>query len=311
MKQAEEQIKKLGGKLTEKETGTQPQLLPDAARVKLRWFEGGHCLHPEWVTLRGGKRQAVRIPAGFACIEHPQRGIILVDTGYASSFLRETERYPNKLYRAITPVVFHEEESAMRRLAAVGIRAGDVRDIIITHFHGDHIAGLREFPAAEFHYAARAYASVRDLGKWSALRRAFLPGLLPDDFDERSVPFDSERLVPLAKPFPWRQAFDLLGDGSLLAVDLPGHADGQIGLLLSTERHSYLLCADAAWSSLAIRENRPPHPLAGLIMPDRRAYRSSFDALVGLHRSCPELRIVPSHCPEITGAWFGGEGEEL
>ncbi|MNI45679.1 hypothetical protein D3C73_1001170 [compost metagenome] len=100
---------------------------------------------------------------------------------------------------------------------------------------------------------------------------------------------------------------DVLGDGSLLAVELPGHAIGQIGLLLSTQRHAYLLCADAVWSSRAYREDRAPHPLTRLIVPERKAYKESFDKLVRLHQQYPKLRIVPSHCPEVWADWTKGD----
>jgi glyoxylase-like metal-dependent hydrolase (beta-lactamase superfamily II) len=116
--------------------------------------------------------------------------------------------------------------------------------------------------------------------------------------------------VALPPGFPFPYAFDALGDGSVLAVELPGHADGQIGLLLATERYDYLLCADAAWSGKAVRENRPPHPVAGLVMPSRKQYADSFGKLVELRRRFPRLRIVASHCPEAWRHWTRG-GEPL
>ncbi|KKC48265.1 MULTISPECIES: MBL fold metallo-hydrolase [Paenibacillus] len=283
--------------------------LPTTKKVKLTLHAAGYCKHPEWVTIRGGGRGAIRIPALFACIEHPDAGILLWDTGYASRFLTETDKLPARLYRMTTPVVFRAEESAARQLTARGIAPEQVNGIIVSHFHADHIAGLKDFPNARFYYEAEAYEKVRHLRGISAVRRAFLPGLLPADFLERSQAIDPRKKVKLPEAYPFSDAADVLGDGSLLAVPLPGHADGQIGLLLSTEESDHLLCADAAWSSAAIRGNRPPHLLAGLIMPDRKAYADSLDRLVRLQRRMPDLRIIPSHCPEI---WEkdvqGGEG---
>ncbi|OXM82923.1 MBL fold metallo-hydrolase [Paenibacillus rigui] len=275
-----------------------PRLEP-ARKVKLHLFAAGYCTHPEWVTLRGGGLAVIRIPAIFACIEHPEAGVLLWDTGYAPRFLEETTRLPNRLYRMTTPVGIGSEDSAVRQLADIGIRPEQVKGIIISHFHADHIAGLKDFPEALFYYAAEAYERVCRLRGLAALRRAFLPGLLPDDFLQRSRIIDPCKRVALPAAYPFTHGLDVLGDGSLLAVPLPGHADGQIGLLLSTALRDYLLCADAVWSSAAYRENRPPHPLAGLIMPSRRQYKESFERLVQLHRQVPELRILPSHCPEV------------
>jgi glyoxylase-like metal-dependent hydrolase (beta-lactamase superfamily II) len=36
-------------------------------------------------------------------------------------------------------------------LAALGIEAASVRDVVVTHFHYDHVGGFRSFPAAQFH----------------------------------------------------------------------------------------------------------------------------------------------------------------
>lgn len=279
---------------------------PQELRVKLHIYAAGYCKHPEFVTLRGGALHSVKIPALFACIEHPHAGLILFDTGYASQFYNETDSFPFCIYRWITPVVYHEQESAAHRLRSIGLQPEDVTMIIISHFHADHIAGLRDFPNARFLYTEEAYEAVKSLTGLAALRAAFLSGLLPDDFAARSVPIRSNHRVELSTNSAFSSGIDVLGDRSLLAVELPGHARGQIGLLLSTQNYAYLLCADAVWSSRAYRENRAPHPLTRLIVPERKAYKESFDKLVRLHQEYPELRIIPSHCPEVWASWANG-----
>lgn len=286
---------------------------PSSPKVSLKIFSAGSCRHPEWVTIRGGSLHSIRIPALFACIEHPEAGAVLFDTGYSERFFRETDPFPARLYRMVTPVDFEKGQSALERLIAVGVDPSDIRHIIVSHFHADHVAGLRDFPNARFFYEREALDSMRQLKGIGAVKRGFLPGLLPDDFDRRARPFSSESRVEvppdLLPGFPFRRITDVLGDGSLLAVDLPGHAYGQIGLLLRTEQGPALLCADAAWSAAAYRENRPPSGLAGIIMPDRKAYASSFRALRQLHEAFPELTIIASHCPEAEQAYTkGGEG---
>ena len=281
-----------------------------APKVSLKLFSTGSCRHPEWVTIRGGSLRSIRIPALFACMEHPERGPVLFDTGYSERFFRETDPFPARLYRMVTPVDFEKGQSATERLRMAGVDPADVRHIIVSHFHADHVAGLRDFPNAQFFYEREALDSMRLLKGIAAVKRGFLPGLLPDDFDQRAQPFspDSRIEVPhdLLPGFPFRHITDVLGDGSLLAVDLPGHAYGQLGLLLRTEQGPVLLCADAAWSAAAYRENRPPSGLAGIIMPDRKAYASSFRALRQLHEAFPELTIIASHCPEAERLYAAG-----
>lgn len=288
--------------------------------VKLYLDAAGYCTHPERLTLRGGSIKPVPFPAGFACIIHPVHGPVLLDTGYSSRFFDETARLPNALYRHITPVVYRDEDSAVHFLKRIGLLASDIRYVIISHFHGDHIAGVRDFSEAAFIYLPRAYDAVRSLGPIAAVKAGFLAGLLPDDFVPRSLPVNSHpkrwaevtEHAGVAAPdgFPWDEVYDIFGDGSVLGVDVSGHAEGMMGLLLRTEQHTYFLCADAVWSSRAFREQRRPHALASIIMSDRREYRRNFDKLVQLHQQFPALRIVPSHCQEVLRSWGMG-GTEL
>lgn len=278
--------------------------------VKLLLRAAGYCKHPEFLTLRGGSLRPVSFPAGFACILHPTYGPVLFDTGYSRRFFAETASFPNALYRHITPVVFHEEDSAANQLREAGIAPQDVRHIVLSHFHADHIGGLRDFPNARFIYLSKAYNAVKQLGPLCRVRAGFLPGLLPEDFAARSIPIAAMSSIrPFEPDFPFHEAYDLFGDGSILAVELSGHAAGMIGLFVSTERQDYLLCADAVWSSRAFMEDRPPHPAAGLIMSDRGEYKRSFELLRKLHMHYPAVRIVPSHCREALAAWRTGEWE--
>ncbi|MFC9707433.1 MBL fold metallo-hydrolase [Paenibacillus sp. NPDC056933] len=276
--------------------------------VKLHLGAAGYCTHPEFLTLRGGRLRPVAFPAGFACIIHPVHGPILLDTGYSSRFFKETTHLPNALYRHITPVVYREEDSAVHFLARIGLKTSDIRYIILSHFHGDHIAGVRDFPQAQLIYLPSAYDAVRSLGPIAAVKAGFLSGLLPEDFDARSLPVTKQpvRWMRAGEDFPFSEVYDIFGDGSLLGVDVSGHAEGMMGILLGTEAHDYFLCADAVWSSRAFQEQRRPHALAGIIMSDRLAYRRNFDRLVQLHQQFPAIRIVPSHCRAALNAWGTG-----
>lgn len=291
--------------------------------LKLMIRSAGYCVHPEWLTLKGGSLRPVKFPAGYACLLHPVHGPILFDTGYSARFFRETATLPNALYRYITPVHFREEDSAAAQLQQEGIAPEDVRYIILSHFHADHIGGARDYPNARFIYLDKAYAAVRKLGRFARVKAGFLPGLLPADFAERSLPVSAAATIggldSTAKPAAsWAASFspgapltpesvyDLLGDGSVLAVELSGHAEGMIGVFVSTTADDYLLCADTVWSSRAFLEQRPPHPAAGLIMSGRLDYKRSFERLQALRAWHPALRIFPSHCQIALDNWGKG-----
>lgn len=261
--------------------------------VRLTLLRDGACRQLERVSLRTGRWRMIDFEATFALIEHPTAGAVLFDTGYTRRFFEETRHLPNWLYRMITPVRLHSAPAVEQ----VKI---PVRHVIVSHFHADHIGGLRDFTEANLHCSQRAWDAVKNLRGLRALRRGFLPGLVPDDFASR-IQFAENRAVRALPPecAPFTQGLDLLGDGSLLAVELPGHAEGQLGLFLREESGTLtFLLADGAWSRRAIRENIPPARCAGLLGDWPQLIRT-LAMLHELHRRNPRARLIPSHCPEI------------
>ncbi|MBN3524117.1 MBL fold metallo-hydrolase [Paenibacillus apiarius] len=268
--------------------------------VKLNLMTAGYCTHREWLTIQGGSRASVRFPAMFAYIEHPRLGPVLFDTGYSARFFEATSAFPARLYRWTTPVYIGKEESAANQLRDLGVPPERVRTIILSHFHADHIGGVRDFANAEFYYLREAYRPLQDMSPFRATQAGFLPGLLPDRFGERSRLIEETcRKINLDEGYaPFTEGYDLFGDGSIIGIDVSGHALGQLGLLLRAAGHEYFLCADAAWSTAAFASHRLPKPVVKWIKTDWRQYKDNLYRLHILHRQRPDLRIIPTHCRE-------------
>jgi len=267
-------------------------------RVEVHWLRVGHCRHPEWVTLRGGRWQPVDFPAHCALIIHPSFGPILYDTGYADHFGEETRTLPNALYRWVTPVQLPIEQQLGSQLSALGVNLEDVGRVLVSHLHADHVAGLRDVPKARF-TALRADV-IENIGRRGigAVRRGFLPGLLSDDFDRRLDFADDCDAVDLGTAWsPFTRGYDLLGDGSIIGVPLPGHSPAQLGLVMwNTDGQPVMLVADACWSTRALNENRLPSLIARPMMHNWSRYRATLTDLHGLRCSRPDLQMLPSHC---------------
>ena len=279
-----------------------------APRLSIDFLAVGECRHCERITLRGGSLRPATFPSICALITHPSEGAILYDTGYSPRFIEATRPFPERLYRWVTPVRLAESQHLQRQLANRGLRIDDIRICLISHFHADHIGGLRDLPRARF-FALRAdVVAFAASGRVASLMKGFLPALLPDDFPARLSFADDRPLLSLGKAWSgFGGGFDLFGDGSLLAIPLPGHAAGHMGLLLrDQDDREVFLCADACWSERAWRELRYPSCLARPVMHDWPRYRETLQKLHRLGTDHAELAILPSHCLASLNAYRAG-----
>jgi glyoxylase-like metal-dependent hydrolase (beta-lactamase superfamily II) len=270
--------------------------------VTLTLLQAGYCTCPEHLARGRGPWRNIRFPALFALVQHPGFGNVLFDTGYSTEFFRATRPLPYRLYRHLTPVTLREEEAAVHQLAARGLRPGDVDHVLISHFHADHVSALKDFPQARYLYFPEAYEHVRGRRGWRALSAAYLPDVMPGDFDARAQPLLQVKPLPPAYA-PFTEGADLFGDETLWAVRLPGHAHGQLGLLARTAAQEYFLVADACWHSGAVRDNHLPHPLANLIFANPAAYKFTLGQLHQFHQWAPKVIVIPSHCDEAAARY--------
>ncbi|GGR12543.1 MBL fold metallo-hydrolase [Deinococcus ruber] len=270
--------------------------------VRVVPLSAGECLNVAALTERGAAWRVRAYPAGFALLLHPTHGPVLFDTGYSPRVRTLMRRWPGMLYGLITPVRLKAHQTALARLARLGILASDVKHLIVSHLHADHVGALREFPAATFHLDAGAYPPLRGLKGVRAVRRAFLPELLPPDFEARSRELEYRAAPPEFAPFG--HVADVFGDGSVYALPVPGHAPGMIALIVRTHETAALdgdgagltlLASDAAWSVRALREGGEVHPLARVAFWDAAQEQRSRDALKRWLAAHPQARVIVSH----------------
>ncbi len=257
--------------------------------------KAGFCTHPEIVTLQSGSFRSCEFPSLFGLIVHPQEGLILFDTGYHPDYNLKS-KWPESIYPFVIPARIDQSQTAAQHVIRKGFLPEDVKWIVISHFHGDHIAGLRDFQNAKFLCRKFAFDSILNKSSLRNLLNGFLPHLLPKDFSSR-VEWIEDRKT-------WSQDFafgavDLFGDDSLIAVDLPGHKAGQVGLVFQSHKiGKCFLVADAAWSLKAIIEMRPPSRLANLIIDSSSKYLNTLGTLQKINKEQPEMTMIPSHCRE-------------
>lgn len=265
--------------------------------VEIDLLRVGHCTHPERMVLpKGYNFKPLVFPSICALMKHEKQGYSLFDTGYSPFFFSASEKFPLSIYQKVTPVSLLPSEDILSQLQQRDIGADQVSTIFISHFHGDHVAGLKYFENSKFVYFDQAWSTIKNKRRFAALLAGFLPALIPDDFETRSHSLTLEQLRQVSYS-PFNLGVDYFGDGSVIAIPLPGHQKGQLGLLVrSSNRGDLLLCADACWARENYLQQHYPSKLARLVTADWQAYLKTIDDLALFHQRYPEISIIPSHC---------------
>jgi glyoxylase-like metal-dependent hydrolase (beta-lactamase superfamily II) len=145
-------------------------------------------------------------------------------------------------------------------MAHTGLDPADVRYVIQTHLHADHvgaIAALEQFPKAEViaTRAERHYAAAPD---WH----------LQQDYIADDICRADGRWVLLSDR---DDRYDVFGDGSIRLVFTPGHTPGHMSVEVILPRTgSVVLTADAAYT----RDHWEERALPGIVASTVDAVRS-------------------------------------
>lgn len=251
--------------------------------ASIRTFIAGFCTHRSCMAVRGSGLGICQFPAQCVLISAQDKHW-LWDTGYSHHFFDATAYGSYRLYPKITPVYFSENQAMAVQLTALNIHPKDLQGVIISHFHADHIAGLKDFLGVPLIASRQGFDKVRHLTGLSAVRQGFLPDLMPKDSQSRLHFVENFRSVALPDELsPFKMGFALEdSQDEVIFVPLDGHATGQIGAFVLTDTGWILLGADAAWSHHNYL-GQPPSALANIVMDSPKHYYGTLAKLKALH----------------------------
>ena len=274
-------------------------------RIAFDLLRVGSCQHPECIVMRGSRWKTGEFPALIGLLRHPTLGLILYDTGYAKRFQDATKTMPECLYRMVTPVRLAPEEELLSQLSERGIKPEEIGTIIISHFHADHIAGLRDFPKARLLSTKAELTEMTKKPRLARVARGFLSSLLPEDLETRTTYAEDAQEIPTGlASLPI--GHDLLGDGSLIGIQLPGHTKSQLGILFQNQDNlRTFLVADGCWKIEGLEKRALPSRITALLFASWTDYETTFRKLAEIHQSADRPTIIPSHC-QTTWEALGG-----
>lgn len=177
------------------------------------------------------------LPVNVFLIEHP-KGLCLVDTGQTAAAAAPGYFPPWYPFFRLARFELGPEDEAAAQIGAAGYDLDQVRWVVLTHLHTDHAGGVGAFPNAEVIVARAEWEPAQGLG---GRLHGYLPQRWPPGLRVRVVDFPGQPVGP----FP--RSYDVVGDGRLLFVPLPGHTRGHAALLVRGDSRPFWLCAgDAA-----------------------------------------------------------------
>lgn len=243
-------------------------------------------------TARGSAQLRVR----WGVFEHPLYGPVLIDCGYGPA-LYDTPSWSLRAYTAALRPKLNPAGTPEAVLASLGYAASDVRYIVITHFHADHVCHLSSFPRARVFLDPEEYHLVRGRTAVRNILNGVFPELVPNDLFERYIGIDERKTKRL--PAEMGLGFDLFDDGTLITVPLPGHSPHHFGILVNRPGDTQVLyAADVDWTMRSLMSGSAPGLFAKLVHGTNPQVEASKAIVRTFARSIGP--VVLCHDPELS-----------
>lgn len=247
------------------------------------WVEAGPeiLLDPRDPRFPESERHRRWVPSIAYLVEHEGEKPVVLDTGVRSG---DCAYGTPPLYWV--PCRATPGGDLTARLRERGLEASDLKLVVVSHFHGDHVSGLDPLQEKTSVPVLTTRAEAIALQSWWRMLSGYEDELMRRPLNLRTIDGGF-----VSRPAAIR-AFDLYGDGSLWLIATPGHSAGHISALVNAAPAPLLLTFDAAHLKYGFDHRIPPGAFV-----DREKALASLDALYRLRDAIPGVRVIYGHEP--------------
>ncbi len=214
------------------------------------------CLETGRVRSKSGSRGVRRylldrwsdktLPVYCYLIERPN-ALVLFDTGQTVAATHAGYHPRWHPFFRLSRFELEREDEVAPRLLDLGHNPSDVRLVVLSHLHTDHVGGLAPFAGADVVVTRREWQTASGVG---GMIRGNLPHRWPKNIVPRLIDFDGPSIGPFAA------SHVLAEDGTLTLLPAPGHTPGHAALLVRGVT-TWLLAGDIAHTAAGVREALP------------------------------------------------------
>ncbi len=254
-------------------------------------FGGDDCSAIKASGLFGKKENRIWLPVSAYLIEHP-KGTFLVDTGWSRDMSpngvfdkkAQIKSLNSRLLYKINQGKIGLGECIDEQLLTIGIKASDLDAVLLTHLDCDHANGLKQVKdAKKFLVSADEVAFAQKLSNKVRYHNSWWDGVNLTAFEWN----DNQG--------PFKKSYDLLGDGSIELINIPGHADGLFAVKVKNDDGKFvLLFSDGGYATKSWQQM-----ITSGIAADREKQRQSLAWIreQSLNPNC--IESLANHDPEI------------
>jgi N-acyl homoserine lactone hydrolase len=209
--------------------------------------------------------------------------VVLVDTGETAR-VHEPGYHPrwHPFYRRAARFKVAPEDELGPQLRELGIKAGDVRDVILTHLHTDHAGGLRHVVGSRtWVHEAEWKGAQGPIGQL----KGYLPNRWPKWWQPDFLQFQGRPVGPFLK------SAAISSDEEILVIPTPGHTPAHVSVLVQGSP-SIFLAGDTSYTQGLLIEAKVDG-----VSPNEEISRQTLTMIRELAQERP-LVYLPSHDPE-------------